>query len=309
MSYEQIISAIEPFVEYQKSGAAPYDNISVHIGDCCLNHRDFPLLVKYLKSKKIEGWQSVPCDGFHRRSRQEWIPYLESLKLSGTEILEFTLYGGRETHDWFADYKGSFDEIHALAREWHELRGKTMWGVFVHKNNLSELTGLRKEIQDKYEAECPLHIWTYSGWGAKIEHLRIGQEDLLKLNVTMQNELSFYKSEREWIKELQSEDSAPFQNPPAVIHLAIENSGIVKIPYTTAEREHDGLLCGNIFKKGVEEVMLEWRKIYQKWQRGYPLISVLSHRFGDAGNEKMYNLASIVRKWSAVHEKEQKSAN
>ena len=100
MSYDAIVSAIQPFVAFrQKNRCAPYQNLAAYVGDCALNCQDFPKLVHFLKTHRIEGWHSVASDGFPKRNRQEWLPYLKELKRAGTEILEFSLYGRWDTHD------------------------------------------------------------------------------------------------------------------------------------------------------------------------------------------------------------------
>lgn len=306
MSYENIVEVIRPFIDLSQSGQAPYQHIAVHVGDCALNHDDLPALVYFLRAHNIEGWQSVPADGFQKRTHQGWLSYLRALKQAGTEILEFSLYGEQDTHDWFAGVKGSYEAIHSLAEVWHEVGGTTLWGVFVHKRNLTEVPDLCLKLREKYQAECSVDTWTFLGWGARIENLRIEKQDVERLDVSLANDLSSLKTEREWMYELCESDALPFEQTPRVIRLAIDASGQVRIPYTTAESGLDGIPCGNVFSISAAEVIEQWQRAYQAWLGVYPAIGYLCQRYGDKSNEKLYDKQSVVRKWCAAFEATQK---
>jgi len=141
---------VEPFVHLRDAHRAPYGNLAVFLGDCPLNYHALAGGVRYLRERNIEGWYSIPVNGFRLRPVEQWRPYLEGIRAAGAEILEFTLYGRHDTHDWFARRPRDYAAIGELARLWRqEMGGRTSWSVFVHKANLHELDELHAEILSK----------------------------------------------------------------------------------------------------------------------------------------------------------------
>ena len=307
MEYNTIVSAIQPFVTFQqKSRYAPYQDLAVYVGDCALNCQDFPKVVRFLKTHRIEGWQSVASDGFRKRSRQEWLSYLQDLKRAGTEILEFSLYGRGDTHDWFAGFRGSYEALHTVAGLWYEMGGRVLWSIFIHKRNLAELPHLRQELREKHRAESDIVVWGYLGWGTRIEELRIEKQDLEKLDGLSRKEIAHLKTEREWVGILGQSGEPPFSPAPDVIRLAIDGSGEVKIPYITAISGLDGISCGNVLSMPVTAVLEKWEQIYTAWVSAYPSVGYLCQNYGDVGNEHLYDEQSVIRKWCAAFESDTK---
>jgi len=304
MSGSNVIGAIQPFVDFLQNAQSPYQHIAVHVGDCALNLDDFPTVVRFLKEHNIEGWKSIASDGFRRRTWQSWMSYLQELRQAGTEILEFSLYGRHRTHDWFAGVKGSYKAIHSLAELWHRVDGKTLWGIFVHKRNLTEVSKLCFELRERYGAECSVATWSFLGWGVQIENLRIEKRDLEQLDSLLVNNLGELKTEREWMDELCRSDVSPFPETPRVIRLAIDPAGQVRIPYTAVGSGLNGLLCGNMSSMSVADIMEQWQRTYQTWLDVYPAVGHLCHKYGDARNERLYDRQSVIRKWCAAFEAE-----
>ena len=304
MVHVEVMEAIQAFSSLLegKATAPYYQNMAVYVGDCALNFDGFPQVVSFLKTHHIEGWQSVAANGFHRRPYQEWKAYLQALREAGTEVLEFSLYGLPETHDWFAGYPGSYEDIQKVAALWYEIGGEVLWSIFVHKRNLNEVSTLRRELQTRYGAEGEVVVWDYLGWGAYSEALRIEATDLQVLDEASKKLLRGLKTEGEWIAALQREDALPFGLSPGVIQLVVEKSGDVKMPYTTVSSGLEGEVIGNVFREPVDEVLNRWEKRYAAWAASYPSVGELCRRYGDESNKRLYNKRSIVRKWSAAFE-------
>lgn len=301
MTYAQSISFTQPFLLTEKENA-PFKNLAVHVGDCGLNHKNLPEYLTYLRQNNIEGWYSIPADGFRLQKPEKWQPYLEKLREAGTEILEFTLYGKDSTHDSFAGFRGSYLAIFSLADLWIQLGGKTEWGLVLHKNNLTEVSDVRAEISARFGSACPASLWDYLGWGTASENLRIDREDLLRLDTSVHTELSPLKTEQEWIELLCEVKEAPFSANPQVMHLAIDSTGTVKLPYTKTINGHNGPVCGQLPFTTVQEIMEKQQQIYQSWQVSYPYVGELCQNFGDTENPRLYNLRSIIRKWAGFYE-------
>ncbi len=305
MSYDVIVRVIEPFAALlqEESTAVPYQNLAVYVGDCALNCDEFPKVVEFLKTHHIEGWQSVAADGFRNRSRQEWVSYLWALKQAGTEILEFSLYGCLETHDWFAGFPGSYKNIHTVARLWEEVGGKVLWSIFVHKRNLEEVAYLREALRKEYGVESEIVVWEYLGWGAQSDDLRIDNRDFARLDEATQKALANLRTEQEWIEELRHSSALPFALEPGVIHLSIDQSGIAKMPHTTASSGLEGISIGNIFFESAAEILYKWKQVYEGWASSYPSVGELARKYGDRDNGRLYSRNSIVRKWCAAFER------
>ena len=306
MAYSEVIKAIQPFSSLlEDRGVQPssyYQSMAVYIGDCALNFDDFPKVVLFLKTHHIEGWRSVAVNGFHKRPDREWKWYLQALREAGTEMLEFSLYGLPKTHDWFAGYPGSYEDIQKVAELWYEIGGEVLWSIFVHKQNLKEIAELRRELQTKYSAEGEVVVWDYLGWGAYSEALRIEAGDLQALGEMSKRFLGDLKTEGEWIEELKQEETRPFRLKPGVIQLAVEKSGDVKMPYTTVGSGLEGEVIGNVFREPVGEVLSRWEKHYAAWAGSYPSVGELCRKYGDENNQRLYNKRSVVRKWCAAFE-------
>lgn len=298
MAYEEIVQVIEPFVALLKSKDTPYDQVATHVGDCALNHKDCAKVANYLRENDIEGWQSLPADGFARLNHKAWLARLTSLHDAGTAYLEFTLYGRQEVHDWFAGYAGSFQEIHMLAEMWRGLGGKTVWTIFAHKHNLTDLAPLRKAINETFSTGYSIRTWSFSGGGAQIEDLRIEQSDFDLLDQPIQEELSNCLTASEWVERLGDVHDPPFAEHPRIVRLAVNHMGAVKIPYTSASGGHDGIDCGDLLKQSGAGILYQWKQNYSIWQSSYPTIASLCQAYSDPINQKRYNRRSIVRKWS-----------
>ena len=309
ISYERIIDMLQPFVDFRGSKKSPYGNIAVHLGDCALNHLNLPELVAYMKPLNIDGWLSIASNGFRRRTVEQWQAYLAALREAGTEYLEFTLYGRQATHDWFAGRQGSHTAIHSLAKMWRETGGKSAWSLVVHKHNLAELGQIRDEIGENYQAECPVWLWSYAGWGAGANELRIEQKDLEQLDLAIQAELSHVKTEAGWAEELSGADDPAFSNDPQVMRIVVDSSRQVKIPYTKVSGGHDGLSCDCLATDAVEDIMIKWQKAYEAWQASYPSIGQLCQKYSDEKSEKLYDKGSVIRKWSGAFEDEHRETH
>jgi len=304
MSYDVIVRVIKPFAALlqEESKCIAYQNLAVYVGDCALNCEEFPKVVEFLKTHHIEGWQSVAADGFRNRSRQEWVSYLRALKQAGTEMLEFSLYGQLETHDWFAGFSGSYEGIHTVANLWYEMGGKVLWSIFVHKRNLVEVPYLREALREKYGVESDIVVWEYLGWGAHSDNLRIDSEDFERLDEASQSALVHLMPEYEWIEKLRQSDISPFASEPLVIHFSIDKSGVVKVPYTTVRGGLDGFSLGNVFSEPAADILYRWEQFYRMWANSYPSIGELCRKYGDKGNKRLYSRNSIIRKWCAAFE-------
>ncbi len=305
MTHFEVTEAIRRFYNPLGGATEPlpyYRNLAVYVGDAALNFDDFPKVVSFLKEHGIEGWQSVAADGFRKRSHEEWKPYLQALRGAGTEVLEFSLYGLPKTHDWFAGYSGSYEDIRTVAEIWYEMGGEVLWSIFVHKRNLKEIAPLREDLRAKYGADAEVVLWDYLGWGAYSEALRVEEEDLQAMDEASKKFLKGVKTEREWIEQLEHMEARPFSLSPPVIQLAVEKSGEVGMPYTTVRGGLEGEVVGNVFVEPIADVFERWGQLYAEWVDSYPSVGELCRKYGDKSNRRLYNKASIIRKWCAAFE-------
>jgi hypothetical protein len=128
------------------------------------------------------------------------------------------------------------------------------------------------------------------------------EKDLELVDLSIRNELSDFRTEREWARDLVNSDAPAFSKDPNVIRMVIDKAGQVKIPYITVSGGHDGLQCGNLYVDTVDGIVGKWQKAYGAWQDRYPGVGALCREFGDENNLKLYDRGSMIRKWSGCFE-------
>jgi hypothetical protein len=257
-----------------------------------------------MREHDIEGWYSIPADGFRHQHMDKWRTDLEKIRESGTEILEFTLYGLDATHDSFVGVKGSYAAIHNLAKLWQELGGQTMWGVVAHQQNIGELEQVKTYVLNEYQQECPAWLWGYIGHGAQIEDLRLEEADLESFSPAVREELGGLKSERGWIERLRDDPEPPFPAQPRIVHAAVDEDGSVRIPYTPPAAGHNGMLCAQFPTASVLQFYVNWTRAYLAWQGKFPALKHLSRKYGEVTCSRLYDKTSVIRKWCSRFEAE-----
>ncbi|MFC2172285.1 hypothetical protein ACFLU6_06595 [Acidobacteriota bacterium] len=293
----RLVEFTEPFIEARDKGEAVYKNLGIHLGDCALNHPELSSWVGFLKQHHIEGWLTQPANGIHTRGSKAWRPFLESLRSAGTEMLEFTLYGKEEIHDWFAGRKGGYAAIGTLADLWREMEGQIYWSVVVHKKNISQLGEIRSEILDIHGVECALTLWSYLGHGTAIEDLRIEASDVQQAESYVQEALESFRQESEWTEQLACLEETPFPLSPIVIHVAIDPTGKARIPYMPVSAGHEGIEFAALPVQSVSKFMSRWDNKYTNRINRYPLVHDLCRSYGDKGSTKLHDRQSVIRKW------------
>ena len=189
-----------------------------------------------------------------------------------------------------------------MAGLWYEIGGRVLCIIFMHKRNLAELSYLRRGLRKKYRAESDVVVWSYLGWGGRIEELRMEKGDLEKLDDLSRKELDHLETERKWVEMLEHSSELPFSLDPDVIRLAIDGSGEAKIPYVPATGGLDGISCGNVFSMPVAAVLEKRERIYKEWASAYPSIGYLCRNYGDADNDRLYDQQGVIQKWCAAFE-------
>ena len=301
MSLENSIRYIHPFVIARGTSTVTYDRVSVLFGDAPLNHDNFPDAITYLKQNDIEGWSNIPANGFRFQSLENWRAFLERARNSGVRILEFTLYGKAEAHDWFAVRKDDYRAIHALARLWHQLGGDTYWRVFVHKKNFVELSEIRSEILNQYGKPCIATHWSYLGHGARIDDLRFEVDDLNRVDDDTRTQLKDFKPESDWVTRFATSVEQPFPTDPGILHVVVDREGNATLPYTLALKGHAGLELGNIEQPPGDFIRM-WESRYHTWGNSYPPVGELCRKYGDPAGKRLYDAKSIIRKWCHAFE-------
>jgi len=121
IKFEDLKNNLNLFLKFRDKNNDFYSKMASAIYDCSLNYPYLNQLIRFYKCNDIEGWSNIPINGFRLRSKEEWLPYLESLLEAGLIGLIFTLYGLKENHNWFAGRDGDFNNQFKLADLWHEV--------------------------------------------------------------------------------------------------------------------------------------------------------------------------------------------
>lgn len=299
-AFDQLKLLIQPFVDYHDTGSAPYTAIAAPLADSPLNNPDLAVWNSYLRDHEIEGWYSLAVNGFRLMTADQWPRVLEPLRAAGTEILELTLYGTTDTHDWFAGRPRDFAGIRTLAEVWRSLGGQMMWALFAHKRNLDQIGSLRDWLRDTFDTTCEVDHWGFLGHANQIEDLRLEHTDLDRLDDAARANLGHLKPESAWVQTLADSTDAPFAAQPPVIHMVVESDGTLRLPYTPAAQGHQGIVIGNILADPVDRVMEAWTTAFAEWLSAFPKLGTLSQTYGDPAGTRLYDFASIKRKWCAL---------
>jgi hypothetical protein len=301
LSLEQTLTLVQPFISARDTSDGIFRDLAVLLSDAPLNYPSLPDCNLFFRRNNIEGWYSIPANGFRYRQVSEWQPYLEALRESGTQRLEFTLYGQEDSHDQFSQRRGDFQAIRFLAHLWGELGGKTSWGVFIHKKNLSEIDGLRSHVMDTYQENCFVAVWSYLGRGAMLEDMRPEYDDIARLSEDIQQDLHALRSEREWVHHFLGSEASPYEPVPRVIHIVTGADGIARIPYRPVFQGHDGALIGELPSHSVGDVLELWHKKHDAWRAMFPSLGSLCEAYGNAEGTRVYGESSIKAKWCHLH--------
>jgi hypothetical protein len=293
MPVERIRRILEPFVE---AG----EGLAVSVADSPLNYPELPDLNRYLRERGVEGWMSVPANGFRLRCAQEWRGLLRALRDAGTGTLELTLYGVEETHDRFARRPGDWDGIHTLADLWRKAGGTILWGLVPTKENLGELSALRELFATRDEPVMPAQAFSFCGAGTRSEQLRLEAGDLDRLDEQTRADFSALKAEGDWIAELEGSEAAPHPADPPVRHATLEPDGTARIAYRPAADGLAGLPIGSLPETPAAEFLAAWDQEYDRWRGGFPSLGELAREFGDRAGTKLHTRESVVRKWEAA---------
>jgi MoaA/NifB/PqqE/SkfB family radical SAM enzyme len=172
---EGMIELLTPHVEAQAG------RLAVVFRDAPLADPDLPRRIRWLRERDVEGWLSIPANGFPHRPADEWRAFLREIRAAGTEYLEFTLYGLAGTHDRFAGRPGDFDALLDTGRLWRNLGGRNLFAIVPHAENLEEIEALRSLVNEEFGEPCRPAPFTDQGRGAEIAHLRSDAAEVAKL--------------------------------------------------------------------------------------------------------------------------------
>lgn len=174
----------------------------------------------------------------------------------GLHTLRFTLFGLKNTHDWFAERPGAFDDIIKASIRAREVGIRVQWTIQLHSKNIKELNDVL-ELSENYTTDKSVHIGisSYLGRAISNDELRPTSKNLEELPSKLLNKIDpDVKTEREWI-ENALENSFPDEPLKRVFNtILIESNGNIRditIPYYG----FGAPVIGNIFNYQIQDIL------------------------------------------------------
>lgn len=146
-SYNRSLSFARKFYEWLKNNHSNL-SFSYYFG-YSMDHPNLFDVIKFLQETNSPGGKFLQFDGMKKRTNEELNEFLEKLKESGIETLNFTIYGKKEFHDRFAGRIGDFNLMINTINIAKEKNIKVEVGIPVIKENINQLTELVDLISNK----------------------------------------------------------------------------------------------------------------------------------------------------------------
>jgi len=73
----------------------------------------------------------------------------KKLKNLGIDTVDMTLFGLKETHDWFAQRKGAFTDLLVAAEHCAEVGLRVEWKIMLHKRNIHEIDAMERLLKGR----------------------------------------------------------------------------------------------------------------------------------------------------------------
>ena len=237
---------------------------------------------------QMDGCIFMPEDDLER--------ILDGHRRAGYDRYSVTMNGCREIHDLWAGRKGEFDFIMMMAKIGVRLGYERQENILISQSSIPQL----QELTNCFDAIGGKKIRSlnpvgYFGWAKMLEKERITRADvpripphllaystLTKDDKEVNHVYGLLKSEREWIEWIPNHVIEVPVNSGIGIHLDSSNIDYLE----TAP-------CDDIFNDYVDQYVKKYQPV--------PDIRVISEKYGDRLNEKIYHLYEIDNKWTDLY--------
>lgn len=157
-------------------------------------------LLSYARKMGIVHLPLLSTNGIGLVTRTEWKEILDEFRRSGVKVLNMSLFGEKDYHNWFAGRNDSYQLIRRAAQRAKDMGFRLKWNLFVTSQNADQIARLAEELEDDWNSiSIPFYSETWdnnSALALSIENLALAPLP----KESMQWIESYYKSESQWIK-------------------------------------------------------------------------------------------------------------
>lgn len=239
---------------------------------------------------------------------------LADAKAEGIDSARLTIHGLPETHDWFVQRAGAYEDITTAAKRLAQGGVTVEWNIYLSKRNINELAGVVEMLRHLTDNHDPLLNVTIPSWVPnrrlmEYEPLRPDVADLENAGETWAKQTLAPMRLPEFLHEGQvtravladdhdmtemNREYAKYRRLGSAVSITCDhNFTIYEGPPGNYEYCH-----GNLLADGAAEVL---RSIVDYYPDPLPSIRELAETYGQAESSKLHaSDISIVRKWLAA---------
>lgn len=170
--------------------------------------------------------QRFELASFFRIVRDDnYIPFLKSV---GTEKVQLTFFGLKDTQDRYVGRKGAYEEIMQASDMLIENGVTPRWQCFINEENAQEILTIFDMYQEIKHTRCPemeffVHVGSCDGENRKLYPIRMNKADIPSKLIPYYYAYDEVRTEGECCRLLQEDDSHPDFDPdenPLVLYVS-----------------------------------------------------------------------------------------
>lgn len=238
--------------------------------------------IKFMQETNSPGGEFLQFDGMKMRPEKELYDLMQSLKVVGIKLIDFTFYGTKEYHDAFAGRKGDFELMMNSLEIALEVGINVEVGIPVLKDNLNQLNKLVQIFLEK-KVKTFLFVPHSGGRGVNLKELKITLEDYESLSdkVKLLLNRNNYRTPIEWL-----------QNPP-------EDYKNRALTLSLLPDNIDGLE-----HKSFEETVKDLEQMDERYYSVVPSFRILLEKYADKEDRGLYSKKDLYHLYQKRYIKE-----
>ena len=109
-------------------------------------------LLSYVRNLGLVYMPLLSTNGIGLVTRKEWKDILKEFRKSGVKVLNMSLFGEKDYHNWFAGRNDSYQLIRRAAQRAKEMGFRLKWNLFVTSQNADQIARLAEELEDDWHS-------------------------------------------------------------------------------------------------------------------------------------------------------------
>lgn len=246
-----------------------------------MEHPDLRQAIRTLRRLGSPQSHFLQCDGMRMRSDSECDALMEMLHEEQIQELNFTVYGFRENHDFFAGRKGDYDLLMRMMRAAKDSGIQFSAGIPLTSENISQVDELVAILQNAGSEKVILFIPHAEGRGKDISGIRLRRKDLLGLSEESRKLLNgeIYRSEADWLGKSEYPD---------------ENKRMILISL-----RQDNI--DDYESRSAESIVGELEALDERYYSTFPEFAELAETYGNPESDLMYRFRDLFHHYCMLY--------